>query len=76
MHKEQKSFQDRITSINHRAEVAASKATPPRTDSIWKRLSYPGSFIVAFILGVLAVFLTRYFQSQLVNVPGTGQPGM
>lgn len=75
MQKEQKSFQDRVTSINQRAEVAASKAPPARTDSIWVRLSYPGSFIGAFFLGAIAVFLTRYFQSQLVSVPADGQPG-
>ena len=73
MSTEQKSFQDRVARINQRAEEAASKAPPPRTDSIWKRLGYPASFLGAFLLGVLVVFLTRYIQLQMAGVPDPRQ---
>lgn len=76
MSQEQKSFQDRIAGINQRVEQAAEKAPPPRTESIWQRLAYPGAFVGAFLLGVFAVFLTRYIQSQMMGVPEGGQPGI
>ncbi|MGI9370360.1 MAG: hypothetical protein ACR2O2_16135 [Ruegeria sp.] len=56
-----------------RAEEAANNRPPPRTESLWQRLSYPVSFVGVFFLGVFAVFLTRYIQSQLVGVPDSGE---
>ncbi|WP_170764850.1 hypothetical protein [Ruegeria lacuscaerulensis] len=70
---EQSSFQDRIERIRKNAEETSSKAPPPRTDSIWQRLGYPASFVGAFVLGVFAVFLTRYIQYHTVGVPEGGQ---
>ena len=69
---EQKSFQDRVAQISERAEHAASIAPRPRTDSIWKRLAYPGAFVGAFFLGMIVVFLTRYIQFLTVGVPEPG----
>ena len=76
MIEEQKSaFQSRVERINARAEEA-SKGTSRRSgDTIWHRLSYPISFIGAFLLGVGAVFLSRYIQFQMIGVPGDPKAG-
>ncbi len=75
MSSEQKSFQDRVSQLKQRAEEAAKNAPPPRTESFWQRLGYPASFVGAFFLGVFAVFLTRYIQSQMVGIPESGNVG-
>ncbi len=70
---EQSSFQDRVERIKKNAQETASNTPPPKTESVWQRLGYPASFIGAFFLGVIAVFLTRFIQYHMVGVPGSGQ---
>lgn len=66
---ENNSFEDRVARIKQRSDANARNAPPPRTASIWQRLAYPGAFVGAFLLGICAVFLTRYIQYQSVGIP-------
>ncbi|WP_170560926.1 hypothetical protein [Ruegeria atlantica] len=72
MSTEHKSFEDRIAQINKRTEETASQRPKPKTESVWKRLAYPGAFVGAFALGSVVVFLTRFIQFQMVGVPEAG----
>ncbi|WP_298853854.1 hypothetical protein [uncultured Ruegeria sp.] len=66
---ENNSFEDRVARIKQRSQENASKVPPSRSDSIWQRLGYPTAFLGAFLLGVMAVFLTRFIQYQSVGIP-------
>ncbi|NOD65262.1 MULTISPECIES: hypothetical protein [unclassified Ruegeria] len=69
MSTENNSFEDRVARIKQRSDEDARNAPRPRTESIWQRLAYPGAFLGAFLLGICAVFLTRYIQYQSVGIP-------
>ncbi|WP_420587038.1 hypothetical protein [Ruegeria sp.] len=76
MNSDQNSFQDRVARIQSRADEAAQNAPRLKKESIWRRLGYPLAFFGAFALGVIAVFITRYIQVQMVGVPGAGEFGV
>lgn len=72
MMEEQKSgFQARVERINARAEET-SKRRPQRVrgPSLLRRLAYPMGLVGAFLLGIGAIFLSRYVQLQMVGIPG------
>ncbi|WP_171236016.1 hypothetical protein [Ruegeria sp. HKCCA6837] len=66
---EHNSFEDRVARIRQRSDENAGNAPRPRAESFWRRLAYPGAFVGAFLLGIFAVFLTRYIQYQSVGIP-------